>query len=200
MAVGPYELQTGDDLSVIAGAAGMTLEEVERANPNMPIKNWWREAIKWNEAGAVVWITGAGGGDFQDSGWVSWTPVWTGTTLGNAIQSFQYRYESVNLHIVGYIGYGSTTSWSTYFAQMELPDGFVPPSLPSAPIFGGYVYDVSANKNWIVMGSLNGPDLTFVYNDPDLSRNLLINQTQPMAWVSGDLLQINLVVPGPSTA
>ena len=54
----PYELQTGDDLSAIA--VGMTLEEVERANPNMPIKNWWREAIKWNEAGAVVWIATGG--------------------------------------------------------------------------------------------------------------------------------------------
>ena len=38
----------------------MTLEEVERANPDMPIKNWWREAIKWNEAGAVVWIANGG--------------------------------------------------------------------------------------------------------------------------------------------
>jgi hypothetical protein len=57
--MGPYQLQTGDDLSVIA--VGMTLEEVEAANPNMPIKNWWRRPILWNEAGAVVWI--ATGGD-----------------------------------------------------------------------------------------------------------------------------------------
>lgn len=57
--MGPYQLQTGDDLSVIA--VGMTLEEVEAANPNMPIKNWWRRTILWNEAGAVVWI--ATGGD-----------------------------------------------------------------------------------------------------------------------------------------
>jgi hypothetical protein len=61
MALGPYEIQTGDDLRAIAVAAGMTLEQVEAANPNMPIKNWWRTAITWTDAGAVVWL--ATGGD-----------------------------------------------------------------------------------------------------------------------------------------
>jgi hypothetical protein len=60
MALGPYETQTGDNLSVIAAAAGMTEEELGAANPDHPIKNWWRRPIQWNEAGAVVWIEGSG--------------------------------------------------------------------------------------------------------------------------------------------
>ena len=63
MSVGPYETQTGDNLSHIATEAGMTEDELEAANPDHPIKTWWRRPILWNEAGAIVWIEGYGGGD-----------------------------------------------------------------------------------------------------------------------------------------
>ena len=63
MSVGPYETQTGDNLSHIATEAGMNEEELEAANPDRPIKTWWRRPILWNEAGAIVWIEGYGGGD-----------------------------------------------------------------------------------------------------------------------------------------
>jgi hypothetical protein len=56
MALVRYETQTGDNLKAQAVAVGMTLEQLEASNPNHPIKNWWRRTIRWNEAGAVVWI------------------------------------------------------------------------------------------------------------------------------------------------
>jgi hypothetical protein len=63
MSVGPYEIQTGDNLSHIATSAGMNEEELEAANPDRPIKTWWRRPILWNEAGAIVWIEGYSNGD-----------------------------------------------------------------------------------------------------------------------------------------
>jgi len=191
MSVAPYQIQTGDNLSVIAADRGMSLEELVAANPVLPIENWWRRPIRWNEAGAVVWL---------NDPWIDFTPDWLGLNIGNATQKAGYRYGLGMLHAMGVVTYGSTTAISGNI-RFLLPDSVVMDITKTAvnmPLGLFVAHDVSAGKEYtgaahrhtstrvsLRMWSASGAHV----------EDTNVTTTVPFTWATGDELQWNISVP-----
>lgn len=122
-----------------------------------------------------------------DDAWTTFTPTWINVTIGNATVAAAYRYELGNLHVRAEILFGSTTVF-TGSARMDLPNSETAASDGLRSLGNVTVKDGSADDTGHCMVPTAGTDMLLFAGGNN------INATSPFTWITGDQIQIDIVV------
>jgi hypothetical protein len=113
--------------------------------------------------------------------WITYTPTWTGLTVGNGSNVGRYIKIGKTVHVFVVLGFGSTTSVSGIF-RASLP--IAPPVGSTAPIGTGWAFDNS---------SITWNNLTFTNGNYFISASgSRYNATHPWTWGSGDSVRFSI--------
>jgi len=124
--------------------------------------------------------------------WTSYTPTFTGLTVGNATLSFSYTQIGKIVHVIGRMYLGSTTSIAST-PIMSLP---VTRYTSDLEVLGtGYLGDTgTATYMMFPLSVANNTVIMFEANHTVSSAVVegVINSSIPFSWATGDRIGVNL--------
>jgi len=139
---------------------------------------------------AVQAKLGAGAGTIGE--WTSYTPTFTGLTVGNGNLQFGYTQINKIVHVVGVMYFGSTTSIAST-PVMSLPVNRYSSALEA--LGTGYLGDtgtgtymmfpLSQTTNGVILFGANHTVGSFIIEGG-------INATSPFTWTANDRISVNL--------
>ena len=132
----------------------------------------------------TVWID-------YDTAYTSFTPTWTGLTLGNGTQNFRYVRLGKFVHIVGQLTFGSTTAvtGNVYFNDP------VTSNQPSVTVTGT-AWLVDSGGGNVVGIVLQGSGIQIIQTTNVAGTypgNTAFTATVPFTWSVNDQINVNIV-------
>jgi hypothetical protein len=126
------------------------------------------------------------------SGWTSFTPSWSNLTVGNATQSGEYRYADGGMWVKVQLTFGSTTSM-TGNVTMTVPNSET--ARAGAIGAGTAIYQDTGTRVFIGAARIPGSATTISFFHTESGNTGQVNATNPMTWVTTDILEFLLFVP-----
>lgn len=129
----------------------------------------------------------------QAGAWTSYTPTWSAasgtTTLGNATLTGHYARFGKMIEFNILFSYGTTTTQSISGANWQFAIPVAAEATSTLWPVTGWVLDTSASTRWVCGGYVSAPN-TWVETFVPSGTTGIVDDTTPMAWASGDRLNI----------
>lgn len=121
--------------------------------------------------------------------WTSFTPSWTGLTIGNAVQTWAYRYVPGGMMVTGDTVFGTTSSFTSTSFKIEVPNS---ESAAYASIGSCLLFE-SGVRNWIGIAAAVTTTIAFTHTESGNAGN--VNSTNPFTFASADRVYGTIFIP-----
>lgn len=146
------------------------------------------DSIEYRYSASASWVR-------WSSDWMSFSPTWGNTTVGNGSTPARYRYESGLVTAEYSILFGTTTSFT---GSVSVP--FPVQSSGSAPMrqaisIDGVLYDSSASSFYEARGRRSSSTVFFLQaaaTSGSYVTHATVNGSTPFAWADGDYVSVRV--------
>lgn len=131
------------------------------------------------------------------SGWVTFTPSWSGLTVSNGTSTGRYRYVDGGMWGVAQFSMGSTSSM-TGPVTLTLPNSAEIDTTVLTPRALGIVeYNDSGTvyRGFIGYSSTTVLDITVIGTSGTYATSVALSSTVPFTWATSDFLTVSFFVP-----